>query len=247
MSGAFVFSNNSSYGVFELQRLYQKNYGFGLIIAVIIHLAVLIIYFVFGVEQNSISPNVVQTIRTIEWKNFEAPSFEKYIPQNGAQISNTKLKDGIPVPSTDKCVEQDATILSNIERRSQNSSTDLLKSNEVIELTGQPGDPVAPPSKLPEIDDFVHVENIPVMVVAPIPEYPMVAIKAGISGIVYVKVLIDKDGKVIRAVVIKSVSELLNQAAIDAALKSSFIPALQNNNPVAVWMVVPYRFNLRDQ
>jgi len=247
MSGVFTFTNGSAYGAFELKRLYPKYYCIGLMTAVTIHFLVLIIYFIFGVERNSITSNVTPSIRIIEWENFEAPSLEKYISKDGAQVSTAKLKDGVPVPTSNKLAEPDATIPSTIERRNHNSTIELLKDNEIIEIKGMPEDAVTPSQKLPGINDLVIAEELPVMVVAPIPEYPSVAVKAGISGTVLVKILIDKAGKVIRAVVIKSDSELLNQAAIDAALNSSFIPALQNNSPVAVWIVLPYRFKLRDK
>jgi outer membrane biosynthesis protein TonB len=39
---------------------------------------------------------------------------------------------------------------------------------------------------------------------------------------------------------------LFNQAALDAAMKSAFTPALQNNHPIAVWIVLPYRFTLQE-
>ena len=84
------------------------------------------------------------------------------------------------------------------------------------------------------------------MVVSVKPEYPEIAKRAGITGRVFVKVLVDKEGKPKRAVVIKTDSDLFNDAAIAAAMKSAFTPALQNNHPIAVWIVLPYKFQLQE-
>ncbi|MDP1994988.1 MAG: energy transducer TonB, partial [Ignavibacteria bacterium] len=62
---------------------------------------------------------------------------------------------------------------------------------------------------------------------------------------VWVKILVSKEGKPKKAVVVKSDAEIFNQSATDAAMKYSFTPALQNNKPVAVWVVVPFKFELR--
>jgi protein TonB len=96
------------------------------------------------------------------------------------------------------------------------------------------------------MNSFTAVEKYPEMVVSAKPDYPEIAKRAGITGKVYVKVLVDKEGRPKKAVVIKTDSDLFNQPAIDAAMKSAFTPALQNNHPIAVWIVLPYRFTLEN-
>ncbi|KAF0141322.1 MAG: periplasmic protein TonB [Stygiobacter sp.] len=96
----------------------------------------------------------------------------------------------------------------------------------------------------PEMNAMVAVEKLPEMVEAATPDYPEEAKKNNITGKTFVKVLIDKEGNPKKAVVIKSQNELFNQPAVDAALKSKFTPALQGGKPIAVWIVLPYRFTL---
>jgi TonB family protein len=96
----------------------------------------------------------------------------------------------------------------------------------------------------PDLDAKIEVEKLPEMINAATPEYPEEAKKNNITGKAFVKVLIDKDGMPKKAVVIKSQNELFNQPVIDAALKSKFTPALQGGKPIAVWIVLPYRFAL---
>ncbi|MDP2035847.1 MAG: TonB family protein [Ignavibacteria bacterium] len=96
----------------------------------------------------------------------------------------------------------------------------------------------------PDIDAYIKVEKFPEMISPATPDYPEEAKKNKITGKTFVKVLIDKEGNPKKAVVIKSQNELFNQPAVDAALKSKFTPALQGGKPIAVWIVLPYRFTL---
>lgn len=99
----------------------------------------------------------------------------------------------------------------------------------------------------PDINTFQEVEKLPEMIEADKPVYPEEAKKNKITGKTFVKVLIDKNGNAKKAVVIKSEHELFNQPAIDAAMKSKFTPAMQGGNPIAVWIVLPYRFTLEGE
>lgn len=99
-------------------------------------------------------------------------------------------------------------------------------------------------AKEPGINEFIKVEKFPEIVEATKPEYPEAAKKAGIGGKAFVKVLVDKDGIPKKAVVIKSENEIFNQPAVDAAMKSKFTPAINKDEKIAVWVVLPYRFAL---
>jgi protein TonB len=98
----------------------------------------------------------------------------------------------------------------------------------------------------PGIDEFVPVERPPQIVKRVFPEYPEMAVRAGLEGTVWVKILVDKDGKPKKAVVIKSTTEIFNQAAEKAAVQFVFTPAVMNNGPVKVWVSIPFRFQLKD-
>ena len=99
----------------------------------------------------------------------------------------------------------------------------------------------------PDINSMQTVEKLPEMIEADKPAYPEEAKKNKITGKTFVKVLIDKEGNAKKAVVIKSEHELFNQPAIDAAMKSKFTPAMQGGKPIAVWIVLPYRFTLEGE
>ncbi len=75
-------------------------------------------------------------------------------------------------------------------------------------------------------------------------KYPELAKKAGIEGIVVVKVLVDENGDVIKAKLLKS-HPLLDEPALEAAMQFKFTPGLQKEQKVKVWMSVPFSFRLK--
>ncbi len=78
------------------------------------------------------------------------------------------------------------------------------------------------------------------------PAYPERARRAGVAGVVGVRIALAADGTV-RAVELtaSSGSRLLDEAALAAARASTFEPATRNHAPVASEAVASYRFELR--
>jgi TonB family protein len=75
------------------------------------------------------------------------------------------------------------------------------------------------------------------------PIYPDVAKANGVQGIVILQVVIDVDGRVIDAAVLRG-HPLLNQAALDAVNQWEFTPTLLNGQPVQIQMSVTINFTL---
>lgn len=90
---------------------------------------------------------------------------------------------------------------------------------------------------------FVYYEEAPRLVSMPAPTYPDSARAAGVEGTVKVQALLGLDGRVWCSRVVKSIPGL-DEAAVDAVWLSSWLPALNNNSPIAVWAEVPVRFSL---
>jgi protein TonB len=57
-----------------------------------------------------------------------------------------------------------------------------------------------------------------------------------------VKIWIGQDGKPRQAEVTKSPAGIFDQAAIDAAMQMVFTPAMRKNQPVEVWVSMPFQF-----
>ena len=76
------------------------------------------------------------------------------------------------------------------------------------------------------------------------PAYPELAKRAGVQGIVIVECVIDRDGRVARTRVLRSIP-LLDAAALAAVEQWRYRPTLLNGVPVQVLMTVTVQFNLR--
>ena len=76
------------------------------------------------------------------------------------------------------------------------------------------------------------------------PAYPADAQAAGVTGIVILEAIIDRDGYVRDAKVLRSVS-MLDQAAVEAVRQWQFTPTLLDGMPVEVIMTVTVNFTLR--
>ena len=102
--------------------------------------------------------------------------------------------------------------------------------------------------EFPSPDEKVLVDIFPEMVYQSAPVYPEEARKAGITGDVWIKALVDKEGTVRKVQVHKtSGNDLLDKAAIAAAYKNKFTPAMQKDKPVAVWVTYKVTFALDDK
>jgi|GEM_PF-3241033 len=100
-------------------------------------------------------------------------------------------------------------------------------------------------SSIPDQGTFIPYTKTPVLITAPAPEYPEEAKKKKIEGKVFIKVYISREGQVLKAVPIKSPSEVLIDAAVKAAKQATFKPAENNGEPVGVWYALSYDFKLK--
>lgn len=107
---------------------------------------------------------------------------------------------------------------------------------------------VAPPPPRPAPRRFVPILEVTKMprAIRPVePEVPDEFRRQNREAVVVVEVAISASGRVIEARVVKKAGFGLDQAAIDAARRTSFEPAMQGDRPVAVKMQIPYRFKVR--
>ncbi|MFC1559771.1 energy transducer TonB [Candidatus Margulisiibacteriota bacterium] len=78
------------------------------------------------------------------------------------------------------------------------------------------------------------------------PVYPSAARTKGIEGVVMVKALIGKDGKLIRTQVKRSSgSNVLDAAAVSSLGSWKFSPAKRGVGSVKSWLEIPFKFVLR--
>ena len=141
-------------------------------------------------------------------------------------------RPAVPIETESEDVPDDVTI----------ESTDLDFDEAIVDLPPPPppgsGDDVEE-----EVLEFFMVEDKPVLIKNVRPVYPEIARKAGLSGRIFVRFKVGKDGRVSLVQITKG-QEIFRQATVDAVSQFVFTPAMQNDKPVAVWMSQMIRFDL---
>jgi len=73
------------------------------------------------------------------------------------------------------------------------------------------------------------------------PVYPELAIRSELTGTVYVKIWVDKEGKP-REVSVEKSDQRSSMTRRSPPQSSSVHPAYMNSGPVSVWVTIPFRF-----
>lgn len=234
----------SPYGAYELKSKYQFNFMMGTIIMVAFVALLLSTFWLIKVlseddYSDAIDASVV--IKTVADLG-PPPSIAKKPPQ--VQVSQPNVaapKVGIPKPVADDEVLDEDVVLATREELAEIVAPDITASADGEDIVVD----IDEDDYLPAPDEFVPVEIMPEMIDYNKPEYPRLAKQAGITGTVWVKALVNKDGKVVRAMVAKSSgTQSLDEAAVAAASDNVFKPGIQNGRPVNVWVSYKVEFTL---
>ncbi len=231
-------------GSYELKRTYQRNMAIG-----------------FGVSgaAHVIGILLVILIASIANKPVEAPEYvirtkaDLIVPPS---LSNTqqeikvavpehvaKPSVGVPTPVPDEEAPEEANI------QTQEQLANLAPSAPVENLEGNVSVDVnkVVDELLPTPDQFVPFEEAPVQITTVQPKYPELAQKANITGVVWVKALVDKEGKVRNVLIVKDsgANAGFEESAIEAAKETVWKPAISNGQPIAVWVTYKVEFRLK--
>ena len=78
------------------------------------------------------------------------------------------------------------------------------------------------------------------------PTYPPLAREKGYEGTVYLRALVERDGRVGNLAIDRSSGhEILDRAAVDSVREWTFLPAQKDGKPVASWVLLPVKFLLK--
>jgi len=238
-------ASRERYGRYEVKKAFHRNFVRGMIISIAIHAAIIGSYYISQVigEDDENVPMV--KVRMMRYSDLGPPPSisQAPAPPSVAVQAMAKPTVGVPIPVPDAEVSAEQTIATQQELSSAPSpALEDLGSGGDVQITQDikidDGDPA--------MDEFVPYEKGPEIVKKVTPKYPEMALRAGLEGTVWVKILVDKDGKPKKAVVIKSTVEIFNDAACEAAMQFVFTPAVMNNGAVRVWVAIPFKFQLRD-
>jgi len=237
------------YGAFELKRAYQRNFSTALLLAVSVHLLLISSFMFFAQTKGRQTIPVKPPFKLGPQELGPPPTVTKGLTPEvlkGTQGTAVPPSVGIPraIPDEQTC-----------EERSFASQDDLQRAlrNPLIDAEGQNGDGSLdvsiPEEHFPAPEEFVPVQEIPVLINEVKPVYPELARRSGLEGRVWVEVLVDKSGKVRDARCVKGPGsfnlEVFCEPAVQAAMQNEFRPGINNKVPVACWVTYPVNFNLR--
>lgn len=170
------------------------------------------------------------------------------------EITQTKQVEPPPPPPQPPVpveVPNDAILDTNVDL---NLDATLDINEPLASLPPPPPPPVdeAVEETEEEAEIFVAVEEMPVLIggiagIAARIKYPEVAQLAGIEGRVFVQFVINKEGFVEDAVVIKGQGGGLDEEALRVIQTARFKPGKQRGKPVKVRMSMPITFRLEDK
>ncbi|NQW29459.1 MAG: energy transducer TonB [Ignavibacteria bacterium] len=250
------------YGASELKEIIARNTKRAFVYTMLLLLLLALFTFTYKVVESFLfpPPNVVKVLLTRISIDALAPppsenANEPPPPPPPQAVppaaSGPAARAGTPVAVPDALIAPDAKDFANIDEINRATSVggDGKDLGGWSDGTGvDPGINIQQRDELPDPDDFISVERDPVFDLEDLQRrvvYPNMARVNGIQGTVRVRVLVGKDGKVLKTMIIESDNRILNQAAEDAVKATVFTPALQNGHGVAVWMAIPVKFRLR--
>ena len=107
--------------------------------------------------------------------------------------------------------------------------------------------PASAEEQLPGPDEFVAVDVYPELLQQVVPVYPKACQKAGITGSVWIKALVDKNGNVRETMIARPSGTTcgLEEAATEVSRDYKFRPATADGQPVAVWVTFKVDFVTR--
>lgn len=164
-------------------------------------------------------------------------SVEEIPPQTEQQrAAPAPTRPTVPIASEDEDLPEDETI----------EFTDL-------DLDAEPPPPPPPPDDNDDIFAFVPHDEPP-QPVGGMPaihrniDYPEIARRAGVEGMVILFVQVDVDGSIVDMRVVKKEGlDVFVDAAKKAVTSVKWKPAMQRDRPVKVWASVPIEFVLKTE
>jgi periplasmic protein TonB len=228
------------YGAAELKSVAQKYMMLGLLAGILICFSGVGSYHLAVWLNEDEEP--VHMVRILKYTDLGPPPSLTNQAAPAVAVSGPAVRPsiGVPVPVPDAEVSPEQTIASQTELSQQSAPVVDPNANAggaQIEQDLKIDDDAAPP-------DFVPYEKEPTVVKRVEPKYPDLALRAGLEGNVFVKVWVDKEGKVRKVVLLKSDAPIFEDAAIGAAKQWVFTPAVMQKGPVSVWVSIPFRFRL---
>ena len=259
------------YGAIDLKESYNRNLGIALLLSIVLHLLLIGLYGILTKKALILTPPIhLPDSGPILISDLITPPVPAVTPPSGPAsggsgplveggiLGGIKADVGTPIPSAidtnDFVAITEVPIASPI---GGNGIGDPSLGNGGIGGNGggpsfTPDNGVSIPKGSNDADldpgIYVHVEQEPTWDAHDLQrrvKYPEIARRNNIEGMVVVQALIDRNGKVVRTMIVSSDNKVFEASAVEAVTQTVFTPAVQNKVPVAVWIQVPILYQLQ--
>lgn len=231
-------STQIPYGAAELQAFEPRALLMSYLFSAIVVQAIAMLLTWWSAQTSEVQPQPGVRPGSIPYQILPNPLITPVLALEGTRVAGVIPTMAIPVPVAHLAADS-VVMFPTIEQLQIAGSVEgeAFTTGTVIVEEGTAVDEHEPAS-------FEPREVEPAVVVKVEPSYPPIAIRTGMEGNVYVQVWVDTRGAVRKAVVVKSDGEVFNEAALEAARRWVFTPALMQDRPVSVWVTIPFRFRL---
>ena len=254
-----------AYGAYQMRRKYNQS----LMIALLLTLSgfsiavgapkVWTLMMLEGPNPRKSAPIIEEVTLTDHQETFKKKEPEPLVPVRRERIRRPPIEQirflvTEPVPDDLVIFEDTVPDISDLENATNigivNSEGDSTFNDYIIpddSGTGI-GDIFIEEDTVPGWNSWVDVSRLPSAInmeeITKLIGYPRDAREVGIEGKVIVRILVGKDGSYMEHRIVKSAHPILKKA-VEAQLENiSFLPGLHGNNPVYVWVNIPFHFYL---
>lgn len=257
---------NQAYGAYLLRKIYNRHLGRALLIAGLLSVlaiaAPLLANFISGMMDKEKETTVVE----INMENLELPPEEKDIPppppppEEPPPMKST-IRYVVPEPKKDEEVTEEEPPPPVEQLAEADISNKTTEGNDEGASEGTVEPTEAPPAEVVEEapvkeEIFRVVEQKPefeggeaglLKYVAENIKYPAIARENGIEGKVIVQFVVDENGNVSQANVIRGIGGGCDQEAMRVVntMSGKWKPGKQRGRPVKVWFTLPISFKLQ--
>ncbi len=234
------------YGAFEMKRYVGPNLVRGLIISLLIHTVVVAAPYIINLIRGE--EDIPERVIVIDPSQLTQLQRQREDSPETIQIERPKIappKAAIPV-----AVAEDEVIKEELIP-TQEDIAEFFDSGADEDLEIDPNANVViaeDPNAIPDSKDFIAFEVPPQpLETNPQPAYPDLARTAGVTGRVVVKMFVDKKGEVKKYEIVQAKPEGLGfeEEVQKVVMKWKFTPAIQQGNPIGVWVSYPFKFTLQ--
>lgn len=169
---------------------------------------------------------------------------EKPIPEK------SNIKEPVIIPAELPSIPFSISIATNAKETELSDKiptpppADSSPKMDVRETGSLSKETVYPTVSQTQVVEFGAVEG-PKFLRRTLPIYPVMARRLGKEGRVVLRLTIDEKGNLSNVEVIENAGYGFAEAAVEAARKSAFLPALKDGKPVSSRAILPIRFSLR--